>query len=68
MGMFKPREGDDRLTANEMRVTMTTEGSTCQLHGTTAAGMVVAQYKQQAWCPLCGLPPTPMPSFMKGDK
>ena len=65
MGMFKPAEPNNRFSKKEMEEQLTSEGSTCILCGTLPRQFVYVQYKQNVHCPRCGMPPIPLPSFMK---
>lgn len=64
-GMFEPAEPNNRFSKKEMLNQLTLAGSTCKLCSTEPAGFVYQQYQQSCHCPRCGMPPIPLPEFMK---
>ena len=55
----------DYLSKNEMRKELQTADSKCIIHLTEPEFMVYNVNQQKAWCPTCGMPPHPLPEFMK---
>jgi Zn finger protein HypA/HybF involved in hydrogenase expression len=63
--MFSQKNG--LLSRDQMVAELEKIGATCKLCTTTPKGFVYQQRLQSAWCPRCGMPPIPVPDFMKGN-
>jgi hypothetical protein len=65
MGMFSMLPDDGKISKKEMVSQLEKVGATCKLCGTVPKQFVFNVYRQDCWCPRCGMPPVPQPEFMK---